>query len=208
MRELKRLDEALASFDRALALKPDHGYAFSGIVDCVNKLCDWRRTTDVADEVVARISEQKSIFSPFVLLGYSDDPLLQLQCARNRIADSFPSPPIWTGVTWCHDKVRIAYLSADFHRHATAYLMAELFERHDRCAIRDHRRVIRRGRQERDALSGWSRHSTSFMTSAARATTKSRRLLRELEIDIAVDLKGFTHGRGPAFLRIVRRRSR
>ena len=29
-------------------------------------------------------------------------------------------------------QVRIAYLSADFHRHPTAYLMAELFERHDR----------------------------------------------------------------------------
>ena len=42
------------------------------------------------------------------------------------------SPALWTGTPWRHDKVRIAYLSADFHQHATAFLMAELFEAHDR----------------------------------------------------------------------------
>ena len=30
------------------------------------------------------------------------------------------------------DRIRVAYLSADFHRHATAHLIAELFEIHDR----------------------------------------------------------------------------
>ena len=56
LRELKRFDEALASYDRALAARPDHAHAFSGDHDCVNKLCDWRRTTVVADEVIAHVS--------------------------------------------------------------------------------------------------------------------------------------------------------
>src|SRR6266508_3233476 len=134
LRELRRFDEALASYDRALAARPDHAHAFSGIIDCVNKLCAWRRTTDVADEVIAHVSEQKSIISPLVLLGYFGDPLLQLQCARNFVADKLPSLPrrLWTGTPWRHDRVRIAYLSADFRPHPVAYLMAELLERHDR----------------------------------------------------------------------------
>ena len=37
--------------------------------------------------------------------------------------------PIHDGTKWRHDKVRIGYVSADFHEHATAYLMVELFER-------------------------------------------------------------------------------
>ena len=78
--------------------------------------------------------EKKSIILPFVLLGYSDDLSLQLQCASNYIANKIPlpPPPLWTGETWRHDKLRVAYLSADFRSHAVAYLMAGLFERHDR----------------------------------------------------------------------------
>ena len=134
LRELKRFDEALASYDRALAAKPDHAHAFSGAADCVMKLCDWDRRTRFAAEVDAHVAGKKSIISPFVLLGYSSDPALQLQCARNYIENKVPLPPrpFWTGQTWRHDKLRIAYLSADFRRHAMAYLMAELFEQHDR----------------------------------------------------------------------------
>src|SRR5258705_12196090 len=29
-------------------------------------------------------------------------------------------------------RIRLGYLSGDFHQHSTAHLMAELFERHDR----------------------------------------------------------------------------
>ena len=35
LKELKRLDAALASYDRTLAAMPDHAHAFSGAADCV-----------------------------------------------------------------------------------------------------------------------------------------------------------------------------
>ncbi|MGO9698346.1 MAG: hypothetical protein ACLPX7_03675 [Xanthobacteraceae bacterium] len=37
-----------------------------------------------------------------------------------------------TEEVWRHDKIRVAYLSADFRQHATAFLTADLFECHDR----------------------------------------------------------------------------
>ena len=134
LRQLKRFDEALASYDKALALKPEHPHAFNGIVDCVNKLCDWRRKTNVVCDVTAHVSEKKSIIDPFTLLGYSGDPALQLKCARNFIENNVPllPRPLWTGETRHHDKLRVAYLSADFRDHAVSYLMAGLFEQHDR----------------------------------------------------------------------------
>ena len=107
----------------ALALKPDHAHAFSAIVDCVNKLCDWDRRTRFAAELNVRVSGKESIISPFVLVGCSGDPALQLQCARNYIETQIPAlpQPLWTGATWRHDKVRIGYLSADFRRSAMAH---------------------------------------------------------------------------------------
>ena len=134
LQELKRFDEALASYDRALAIKADNAYAFSEAADCVMKLCDLDERTRFATELCAHVSGKKSIVSPVVLLGYSGDPALQLQCARSYVAHMIPlpRPPLWSGQTWRNEKLRVAYLSPDFRSHATAVLTAELFELHDR----------------------------------------------------------------------------
>ena len=67
------------------------------------------------------------------MLAYCDDPALHLACAERFIDQTTaPHAPLWKGQAFRGGKIRIAYLSADFHEHATAYLMAELFELHDR----------------------------------------------------------------------------
>jgi protein O-GlcNAc transferase len=201
LKELKRLDEALASYDRALAVNPDHIYAFSGAADCVIKLCDWKSRLRFAGELGAHISGKKSIIAPFLLLGYSADPALLEQCARNYIENAVPSlpKPLWTGANWYHDKLRIAYLSADFHRHATAYLMAELFERHDRSRFEiigisfgvDDRSEIRKRLVEA---------FDQFHDVSRRSDEEAAKLLYDLQVDIAVDLKGYTQDSRPGIL--------
>ena len=132
--ELKRFEEGLASFDKAITLKPAHPHAFSGMAFSALNLCDWTRTAKLIGEIETHIVARKSIVLPFALLGYSSDAALQLKCAQSYVEDkiSIPPQPLWNGTVWHHDKIRVAYLSADFHRHATASLTAELFERHDR----------------------------------------------------------------------------
>jgi predicted O-linked N-acetylglucosamine transferase (SPINDLY family) len=68
------------------------------------------------------------------VLSQPSTPAEQLHVARNflRQAGMDGRPPLWHGQRYTHGKIRIGYLSADFHEHATAYLMAELFETHDR----------------------------------------------------------------------------
>jgi predicted O-linked N-acetylglucosamine transferase (SPINDLY family) len=190
---LKQPEEALASFGRALAVNPDQVYAFSGAVDCVMRLCDWGRRTQFAADVKARVSSKKSFISPFVLLGCSGDPALQLQCAKNHIENEIPlSPrPFWTGQTWRHDKLRVAYLSADFRNHPMAYLTAELYELHDRSrfeifgvsfGVDDHSEMRRRLARAFDAFHDVRRASDQEVA----------RLLYDLKVDIAVDLTGYT----------------
>ena len=193
LKELKRLDEALASFDRALAAKADHAYALSGAADCVAKLCEWDRRTQFAANLTAHVSGKKSIVSPFVLLGYSDDPALQLQCARNSIENDVPSTPrpFWTGETWRHDKLRIAYLSADFRSHPMGYLTAGLFERHDRSrfeimgvsfGLDDGSEIRKRLVAAFDECHDVRRRSDQDVA----------KLLYDRQVDIAVDLMGHT----------------
>ena len=52
------------------------------------------------------------------------------------------------------DRIRIAYLSADFHSHATAYLMAGVFEQHDRGRFEIYAVSLRIQRWQSDARAG------------------------------------------------------
>lgn len=101
------------------------------------------------------------------------------------------SKPLWNGQRYNHDKIRIAYLSADYYQHATAYLMAELFKRHDR------------SRFELFAISFGSENTSPmgqrlvkafdrFIDVNQMSDLEVARQLRSMEIDIAVDLKGYT----------------
>ena len=201
LQELKRFDEALNSFEKALAIKPDHKYAFSGLADCTLRICDWTRTAQLADEVKAHVAKRKSIVSPFTLLAYSSDAALQLKCAQSFIADKISILPqsLWNGTRWRHHKVRIAYLSADFHRHATAYLIGELFELHDRSRVEV--LGISLGPDDKsDMRSRLIKSFDQFHDVRFRSDREVAKLLNELQVDIAVDLKGYTQNSRPGIL--------
>ena len=106
---------------------------------------------------------------------------------------------IWRGERYAHERVRIAYLSADFRQHPMAYSMAKLFAAHDRSHFEtiavsfgpDPKDDFRRGLE------------SAFDRFLDVRTTRDRDialLLRELEIDIAIDLMGYTNNSRPAIL--------
>ncbi|MES2473309.1 MAG: tetratricopeptide repeat protein, partial [Pseudomonadota bacterium] len=159
---LLRYDEAVASYDRALALRPDYPeaqsnrggalqqlkrhdealdsferaggqpHAFGGAAMAALNLCDWDRTARIGAQMPARVAAGQAI-PPWVLLGYSSDQMLQLQCARNVIQTRFPLlPPAMAKGRYAHDKIRLAYISSDFVHHPVAAQIAQLIETHDR----------------------------------------------------------------------------
>ena len=196
--ELKRFEEAQADFDRILAVHPGHPHGFSGAAACAINLADWDRRERFAPDVAAHVMEQHSVFSPFTLIGYSDDPALMMRSAKNYIEHRIPNPliPLWKGETWRNDKIRIAYVSADFRTHATAFLMAELFELHDKSRFDIHAISF-----STDDNSDMRRRLIAafdhFHDVRANSDTEVAKLMRDLRIDIAVDLQGYTNDARP-----------
>jgi predicted O-linked N-acetylglucosamine transferase (SPINDLY family) len=100
-------------------------------------------------------------------------------------------PPIHEKARQRHDKARIAYVSSDFHEHATSYLIAELFERHDR--KRFELFGISFGPDDKSKMRGrLVKAFDHFHDVRGRGDYEVAKLLNELGIDIAVDLKGYT----------------
>jgi predicted O-linked N-acetylglucosamine transferase (SPINDLY family) len=98
---------------------------------------------------------------------------------------------LWAGPIWRNNKVRVAYLSADFHQHATAYLMAELFELHDRSRfeiIGVSYGIDDKSEMRKRLVAAFDQ----FHDVLRKSDEEVAKLLHDLRIDIAIDLKGYT----------------
>lgn len=195
---LKRWDGMVAALERALELDPDADFVLGRYLHKRLRLCDWDGIDSMVDELISKIKRGEAASPPFELLGLVDDPMLQRQAAEIWTQRTCPARQRQFATTdpARGQRIRVGYFSADFHDHATSYLMAQLFETHDR---------------SRFELIGFSfgpdtddemrrRVSAAFdqfvdvrETSDADVAGMSR----EMGIDIAVDLKGFTRDARP-----------
>jgi predicted O-linked N-acetylglucosamine transferase (SPINDLY family) len=193
LREAKRYVEAARAFGELLSAVPPYDYAPGSLFDCERHACDWSHYDERLASVEAAVERGERAAVPFYFVTASGSPALQLACARTYAADRYPpsSAPLSTGERYGHDRIRIAYLSADFHDHATAYLMAELFERHDRNRFETTAYSF-----GPDAAGGMRerlrRAFDRFVDVREMSDRDVARMMREQEIDIAVDLKGYT----------------
>ena len=194
LRDLNRLDEALAHYEQTLAANPAHSHALNGAAQMALGLCDWERVAALAPQVMDNAASGPSVIQPFVLLGYSDDAALQRRCAENFVRRTVPVRRALAGdVRYRHDRIRLAYLSADFHQHPTAQLLVELFERHDRARFEV--TGIGFGPDDNSAMRARVRRSFDhFEDVRGRSDAEVATLLKARETDIAVDLNGHTSG--------------
>jgi protein O-GlcNAc transferase len=192
LQQMKRHDEALASYDRALSA-PGQPHAFGGAAMAALNLCDWSRTAEIGAQMERRICDGGAI-PPWVLLGYSGDEALQRQCAANVIATRFPHlpPPLATARTR-HDKIRLAYISADVGHHPVTNQIVQLIESHDRSRFE----VIGIATNPDDGSPQRRRLVAAFdqfHDAHQQAPQAVAQKLRAMEVDVLVDLNGHTNG--------------
>lgn len=197
LQELGRAEDAAADFQRLVEAQPDYDYARGHLLHARQHCCDWRQFEAGVTRLTELVRSGKRAALPFEFLAMSGSAADQLQCARIHSADKYPAAPraVWNGERYDHERIRVAYLSADFQAHATSFLMAGLFEAHDR--TRFETTAISFGPDTEDDMRARLRSAFGrFIDVGNQSSRETAKLLRELEIDVAVDLKGYTaHGR-------------
>jgi protein O-GlcNAc transferase len=134
LRILRRDEEAAASYNEAVRRDPSLKYAMGDALHARMQLCDWTDHESALQRMLDGVKEGRPVAVPFVLLTLSDDPQAQLACATRYAQINHSLAPVPFGTTRRSGprKIRLAYLSAKFHNHAGARLIAELLELHDR----------------------------------------------------------------------------
>jgi protein O-GlcNAc transferase len=195
---LKRYEEAVGDLERVVRRNPDFPYAKGMLLHTKMQLCDWRAFDSETAAVTAAVRAGRPVSTPFALLAQSGYPRDQLLCAQTWVREKCPPAPtpLYQGETYRHDRIRVAYVSADFGEHPTSYLIAGLIEEHDRARFK----IIGVSLGAGTPSAMRSRITAAFdqFTDAGRKDDREvAALLRHLEVDIAVDLMGFTHESRP-----------
>jgi predicted O-linked N-acetylglucosamine transferase (SPINDLY family) len=201
LRELGRLEDALACYDRAYRLDPARPLVIGARLHARFELCDWRDAKAGVAELVRRLERDELSATPFVLLTLVDSPALQLRTATNWTRRHHPAQPMPPALAArpADARIRLGYYSADFHDHATSYLLAELLERHDRERFEVFGFSF--GPDKDDAMRRRVASAFDRFIEVRDATDPAiAQRSRELGVDIAVDLKGITtHQRAGIF---------
>lgn len=190
---LNRYEDANESFSRATRLKPKLDGVQEALLFSRMQLCDWRNFSQSQLEVLAGVRKGDFASMPFALLGLDSSPADQLACAASFVVSNVrkAAVPIYRGERYDHERIRVAYLSSDLHEHAIGYLIAGLFEKHDRSkfeitaiAISPNQRSERRQRIKQAC--------DHFVEANELADTQIAEIVRDREVDILVDVNGFT----------------
>ncbi len=203
--DLGRAPEAAEAFAALLAADPDYPYARGRLLHARQSCADWSGHEALSRDIRERVARGERADVPFLFLAHGADADLQLRCAAAYVADKHPAPapeavpisrapafepaPIFGRAP--SGRIRVAYLSGDFRTHPVSFLMAGVFEHHDRARFET---VGVSFRPPEDSETGRrvARAFDRFVDVSAHTDAAVAALMREAGIDIAVDLMGHT----------------
>ena len=168
-------------------------WIYGDLIHAKMKICSWSDLLEYSENIARKVLANEQITSPFPMLSLIDDSLLHKRSSEIYTRTKYPFNPA-LGPLLKRPKsqqIRIGYFSADFHNHATGYLMAELFELHDKSQFE----LIgfSFGPIKNDEMRQRLEKSFDYFIEVGnKSDIETAQLSRSLNIDIAVDLKGFT----------------
>lgn len=191
--EFKQSEQAIRMFRRLLEINPKYDYGL-GLL-CYEQLhsCDWSKVDEMAAQIRQGIREGSRTCKSLAFMAISDSAEDHQTAARIFARHFFSAnhSPLWTGERYRHDRIRVAYISPDLREHPVGHLIAGVLEQHDK--NRFETTAISLGIDDQSRLrSRMLKAFDRFIDARGMSSRQIASVMRELEIDIAVDLAGYT----------------
>ena len=189
--DLKDYQQALLLYENAAKIDPNFNELKGKELYLRSIMCLWDKRYK---EIQGSLANQPRIssFTPFPLLSAVDNPSLHKSVALNYCLNQHPENNILGLIPkWKNPKIKIAYFSADFSNHPVSYLTAELYELHDRNQFEIYGFYL--GPVNEDSIHARIKASVDhFIVCENLNDLEIAKLSRDLQIDIAIDLGGYT----------------
>lgn len=193
LQRLGRHEEAASDYEAALKIDGGYKYGLGRLVSAKTFACDWNGLAGLVNRLAADVRAGKLATNPFTMLAVSSEPGEQRACAQAFAADKYPKAPnpLYQRARYRRSRIRVAYVGGEFREQATSFLIAELFELHDKNRFETF--AVSTGANDHSAMR--KRLEAAFDTFVDGSSTTDRDLaewLNRSEVDIAVNLNGYS----------------
>ncbi|MEI6745200.1 MAG: tetratricopeptide repeat protein [Methylococcaceae bacterium] len=195
LRDQKRLIETAECYENALRCIPQNKNYLLAWIFIRRHLCEWR-TEDQEKLAVCFDEGQTDVANPFMLLALQNFTPQHISYAGQLFSDykyhaNLITAPLSTKIIHSHQKLRIGYLSADLHSHATVYLIAGILENRNTAAFDVY--LYSYGAEYKDEQRSRVEEACEVFRNVRELSDEAiaQQILAD-EIDILVDLKGYT----------------
>jgi predicted O-linked N-acetylglucosamine transferase (SPINDLY family) len=156
------------------------------------RICDWTDTAHSFEKISQAIILNDAVIEPLWLLGMTDEPKLHKKTAEIYVQSKYRINLTLGQISKKSDyqKIRVGYFSTDFKNHPVAFLIAELFEIHDKSRFETYAFSLARSSDMMRARLNQS--FDHFIDVQNQSDIEIAKIARNLEIDIAIDLNGYT----------------
>jgi predicted O-linked N-acetylglucosamine transferase (SPINDLY family) len=209
------IQDAIKCYQLALNLDPMFPFLLGQVVHVKCQLADWDGLEETLKLLQDGVLSGNKLAAPFPLLALIDDQMLaraasqifckdqikQIEGSLKQIDHNFNDLKNLPDAddqnqkiqfsTKRTKKLRIGYYSSDFYQHATAYLIAQLFEQHDKNQFE----IVGfsfSGSKHDDMSVRIEKAFDHYYDVNDLTDLEVAQLSRNIGIDIAVDLKGYT----------------
>lgn len=191
--EYKESAKAIELLQRLLTLKPNYDYGLGLLIFERLHCGDWTNFAADRQKILQGIMQGERICKSLAFMALSDAASEHFLCARIFAQHFCPQPqrPLWRGELYNHKRLRIAYVSPDLREHPVGHLMCNVFENHDKSRVEII--AISLGIDDGSRLRARMLKAFDQFVDAKLMTAKQiAEKMRALEVDIAVDLAGYT----------------
>lgn len=191
--EFKQVDKSIEIFDRLRRLYPSHDYIAGLLLYERMHVADWTEYASLREDIIAGVRAGRKVCKSLPFMALSDSAEDQFKCGRI-FANAYMTKsqkPLWKGEVYHHPKLRVAYVSPDLREHPVGHLMAGVFEAHNKSRVETI--AISLGVDDQSRLR--QRILSTFdhvIEARGMATNTIAEKMREMEVDIAIDLAGYT----------------
>lgn len=188
----KKYADSLKFLEKAYKLNPNINFLYGDCIYTKMRMCQWDDIEKIKTQLIGQINVGINVISPFPLSALIDSPAIQQKAAALYTNSKYPENLVLGPISSTQNKkIRVGYFSPDFHEHPVSYLMAEVFELHDRNQFEIF--AFSYGKSVNDPIRERLKNSFDhFLDICDKTPQEICTLSRDLQIDIAVDLCGFT----------------
>ena len=188
---------ALQDLEKAYSLNPDSELLLGNILHLVATIVDFEKKITIINQSLIDIEKNKLTIHPWMFLLVNDDIDLQLKITKNFLQKKFlknsEKDTYFFDKKPINEKIKIAYFSSDFGDHPVSRQIVELFELHDRNSFEIF--LFSLENKPNSLLKERIINSCDHFINVENKThLEIIALVRDLNIDVAVDLNGYTDG--------------